>query len=295
MTREKMQKRLTALLDLLDDPEEIIFRNVEKELLKENCSIIPALEEKWENSLDETCQERIENLIQHLQFKKTKKMLKDWILAEKKDLLEGFLIVDRFQYPDINVLGIYQKVEKIIHAVWLEFNVSLTLLEKTTILNHFLFNINGFSVNHQNMASPQNCFLNQLLETLRGNPVSLGIFYTLIARKLELPAYFADFPKNPLVAIVDKGVAKQVHGRHAKTNVIFYVNPSNKGAITSRKEIDYHLKKNEYFPLDYFAEPKNDLFFVQRLLELLLEAYRSTGFLDKEENIKELLQLFPSS
>src|SRR5690606_22800377 len=169
------KSRLKALINLLDDPDNLVFETVEKELLKENHTIIPALEKHWENSFDETSQQRIENLIQDLQFKKTKSLLKQWIHSPEKELLEGFLTVDKFQYPDVNQMGIYQKVEKIKNTVWLELNNSLTLLEKTTILNHFLFNVHGFSINHNNINSPQNCYLNQLLDTKKGNPVSLKI------------------------------------------------------------------------------------------------------------------------
>ncbi|MGM0619933.1 MAG: transglutaminase family protein [Bacteroidota bacterium] len=287
------KKRLNALINLLDDPDQMIYEAAEKELLKENNSIISELEEKWESSFDEVYQERIENLIQGLQFRETKKLINKWIHSENNDLLEGCLAVDRFQYPDINLLGIYKKIEKIEKTIWLELNNSLTLLEKTTIINHFIFNINGFSVNHNNLFSPQNCFLNQMLDTKNGNPVSIGIFYTLIARKLGLSAHFADFPRNPLVAIVDRELAKKVHGDDTKTNVLFYINPANKGSITSRKEIDYHLKKNNYSPTEFFAEPKHDLFFIRRLLESLLESYQSVGYTEKMEKIRELIYLFP--
>lgn len=287
------KKRLSALIDLLDDPDEMVYQTVEKELLKENHLIIPDLEEKWETSFDEIYQERIENLIQDLHFKQIKKQLKIWITSKENDLLEGFLAIDGFQYPDVNLLGIHQKIEKIKNEIWLEFNNSLTLLEKTTILNHFLFNIQGFSINHNNLNSPQNCFLNQLLDTKTGNPVSIGILYTIIARQLGISAQFSDYPKNPLIAIVDRELAKKVHGENTRTSVLFYINPANKGSITSRKEIDYHLKKNNYEPTDYFAEPKNDIYFIKRLAESLLESYQSVGFAEKEAKIKELTGLFP--
>lgn len=287
------KKRLSALINLLDDPDEMVFQTVEKELLKENYKIIPELEEKWETSYDEFYQERIENLIQDLHFKQTKKKLKLWISSSENDLLEGFLTIDCIQYPDVNLLGIHQKIEKIKNDIWLEFNNSLTLLEKTTILNHFLYNIHGFSINHNNLNSPQNCFLNQLLDTKSGNPVSIGIIYTIIARQLGIPAQFTDYPKNPLIAIVDRELAKKVHGNDTRTSVLFYINPANKGSITSRKEIDYHLKKNDYEPTDHFAEPKKDIYFIKRLTESLFESYQFVGFTEKQVKIKELIELFP--
>ncbi|MDD2380089.1 MAG: transglutaminase-like domain-containing protein [Mariniphaga sp.] len=289
------KSRLKALINLLDDPDNLIFETVEKELLKQNHTIIPALEELWESSYDETCQERIENLIQNLQFKKTKNMLKSWINSPKHDLLEGFLIVDRFQYPDVNLTGIHQKTDKIKNSVWLELNNSLTLLEKVTILNHFFFHVYGFSVNHDNPKSPQNCYLNQLLDTRKGNPVSLTLLFCIIARQLGLPAWFTNFPKNPLVAIVDSELAKNVHGQDVNSDVLFYINPANKGSIASRKEIHYHLKKNNYKPVEIYAEPQSDELFIQCLIETLRESFHTVGFTEKTERVEQLLKLFQTA
>lgn len=286
------KSKLHALIELIDDPDESVYELVEKELLKENHKIIPALEEKWELSFDENSQERIENLIQNLQFKHTKKALEKWIKAREHDLLSGFLLVDRFQYPDLNLLKIDQKIENLRKAIWLELSDSLTILEKTTILNHFLFNINGYSINHNNIHSPQNCFLNQVLDTKKGNPLSMTVLYVLLARQLDLPTHFIDFPRNPLIAVVDQNLAQKVHGKIRNSDVLFYINPSNKGSITSRKELEYHLRKNNYEPLHLFTEPKSDLFLIQRLLEYLRESYQSVGFQEKEEKIKSLLDLF---
>ncbi|KJF42314.1 transglutaminase family protein [Draconibacterium sediminis] len=288
------QEKFDALITLLDDPDVTVFQMVQQELLKEDEEIIPALEKKWEQSFDENSQNRIENIIQSLQFKRTFSGLKNWInqVQGTQDLFEGFCAVDKFQYPDLNPLNLTLKIENLRKSIWLELNNSLTLLEKTTILNHFIFNLNGYSVNLSNPNSPQNCFLNQILDTKRGNPVSMSIFYTIIARVIELPAFLVDFPKNPLVAIVDAELAQKVHGSTRDTEVLFYINPSNKGSITSRKEIDYHLKRNEYRPIREYAEPKPDVLFIQRLVESMLEAYNAVGYTEKEEKIKQLLSLF---
>lgn len=288
------KRKLNALINLLDDPDNTVFGMIEKELLKESHEIIPKLEKKWESSFDENCQERIENIIQNLQFKKTFSKLDNWLKTNpsEQSLLDGFSIVDRFQYPDLNLLNLQIKIENLRKTIWLELNNSLTLLEKTTILNHFLFNMNGFSINLSNPHSPQNCFLNQVLDTKKGNPISMSIFYTIMARQLELPVKMVDFPKNPLVAIVDPELAKKIHGSTLNSDVLFYINPSNKGSITSRKEIEYHLKRNKYTPFHDYAEPMPDSLFIKRLLESMQESYISVAFTDKEEKIKELLSLF---
>ncbi|PIF02018.1 MAG: hypothetical protein CR996_01845 [Draconibacterium sp.] len=285
--------RLNALIELLDDPDETVYEIVEKELLKGKNNIIPALEEKWENSFDGRCQMRIENIIQNLQFNYTAKMLKTWLKtgAKENDLLSGYLVIDRLQYPDLNTIMVQLKLEKLRKKIWLELNNSLTLLEKTTILNHFLYNINGFAINHKNIHSPQNCFLNQLLETKKANPVSMCMLYMIVARQLELPARFIDFPKNPLVAMVDHKLAQKVHGGKSRSDVLFYINPANKGAVTSIKEIEYHLKTNDFYPLENYTEPKPDIHLLEQLLETLMYSYQSVNYNDKKEKIQKLINI----
>lgn len=285
--------RLKALINLLDDPDHLVFHTVRDELLKTRENIIPVLEEKWEESYDEFFQERIENIIHDVQFKKTTSLLKKWIKSNNNDLLEGFLIVDRFQYPDLNSVGVLQKIEKISKAVWLELNDSLTMLEKAAILNHFFYGVHGFSVNLSHPKSPQNCYINQLLETKKGNPVSISLLYTILARKVGLPAQLVDFPKNPLVAIVNSDIAQKIYGENSK--VLFYINPANKGSAVSRREVEFYLKKNNHAPCEKYAEPKNDRLFIRRLLESLRESYLSMGFTEKKEKTEMLVRFFPDS
>src|SRR5690554_3710765 len=104
------KKRLKALIRLLDDPDQLVYESVEKELLKADMQIIPALERQWENSIDENRQERIENIIQDLQFNHTLKLLKLWLADSSANLLDGYLVIDRFQYPDLNEVAVKQKI-----------------------------------------------------------------------------------------------------------------------------------------------------------------------------------------
>lgn len=286
--------RLKALINLLDDPDHLVFNTVKSELLKTKTDIVPILEAEWEQSFDEFFQERIENLIQDVQFKETEAQLKKWIDSGSSDLLEGFLIIDRFQYPDLNRALVLQKIEKIDRTVWLELNNSLTMLEKATILNHFLYGVHDFSVNLAHPKSPQNCYINQILETKRGNPVSISLLYTILARRLGLPAQLTDFPKNPLVAIIDRNFTPDADDEISGKKVLFYINPSNKGSVASRREVEFYLKKNEYVPFDKYTEPKEDRLFIKRLIESLRDSYISQGFTEKKTKTDSLLHYFPA-
>ena len=284
-------KKLHALITLLDDPDDSVFRMVEQEILKEDAKIVDKLEQIWETSLDELIQYRIENLIQQIQFNDTKERIKKWSTQKTLDLFDGFFLISRYQYPDLKLKNITNRLEKITKDIWLEFNNSLTALEKITVINHIIYDIHKFSINHPNINSPQNCYLNQLLETQKGNPVSLAILYILVARKLELPIYFIDFPKNPLLAYIDPQVAEMAHGKENNSPVLFYINPSNKGAIVGRREIEYFLKKSESITHEMVTVPCTDKTIIRKLLDTLIQSYDELGYQDKVEDLQEIASM----
>ena len=111
------KKRTLALIRLMDDPDRSVHEAVEKELLKEDSRIIPALEEVWESTLDEICQDRIESLIQQIQFNEKYRKLSSWVKQNPPDLLEGFLLISRYHYPDLSA----EKIDGIIKVVELAF------------------------------------------------------------------------------------------------------------------------------------------------------------------------------
>ncbi|WP_163712293.1 transglutaminase-like domain-containing protein [Mangrovibacterium lignilyticum] len=284
-------EKLQALISLLDDPDQAVFEMVEKELLKEDALQVEELEHIWETSLDELMQNRIEDLIQQIQFRETSKKIKSWTNQEEVDLFEGFFLISQYQYPDLKLKNIQSQLKKISSDVWLEINNRLTSIEKITVLNHILYDVNKFAINHSNPTLPQNCYLNLLLETKKGNPVSLAILYTIIARDLGFPVQLIDFPQNPLVAYVDAELAKKTHGEDYDSPVLFYINPANNGAIIGRKEIEFFMKKNEKIDEMLFQTPCEDRKIIKLLLANLIEAYEAVGYKEKVNDLSSISDL----
>ncbi len=284
-------KKLHALITLLDDPDDSVFRMVEQEILKQDAKIVEKLEQIWETSLDELIQLRIENLIQQIQFNDTKERIKKWSTQKTVDLFDGFFLISRYQYPDLKLKSVTNKLERIVKDIWLEFNNSLTALEKITIVNHIFYDVYKFSINHPNLNSPQNCYLNQLLEIRKGNPVSLAVLYVLIARRLQLPVYFIDFPRNPLLAYMDQKIAAAAHGKDNNTPVLFYINPSNKGAVVGRREVDYFVKRSESITREIVTAPCPDKLIIRKLMDTLILSYEELGYQDKVDDLRDIVSM----
>jgi hypothetical protein len=282
--------KLESLITLLDDPDESVFNMVLVEILKEDISIVDRLEHIWETSFEKLVQERIEFIIQQIQLNDTKEKIKNWANQETLDLFEGVFLISRYQYPELKLKSIQIQLEKIRKDIWLEFKNSLTSLEKITILNHIFFDHYKFKINHENTGSPQNCYINRVLDTRKGNPISITILYTLVARSLNLPVYYIDFDKNPLVAYFDKDLAPMVHGEDSK-HILFYVNPSNKGAIIGPKEVDYIQQSADSHDHRHQPEPCSDRTIIKRLIEKLTDDYKQTGSLEKVNYLREIAEI----
>ncbi|MCL2072748.1 MAG: transglutaminase-like domain-containing protein [Marinilabiliaceae bacterium] len=284
--------KLHALISLLDDPDEIIFLSVEKELLNLNVEIVPELEKVRNNTQDVDYQLRLEKLISSLLFEDIKKRFKEWIESPTEKLLYGAYLVSRFQYPNLVYENILEKINKIRKDIWLELNNNLTALEKIRIINYFLFDVHGFSRNNSNFTAPQNSYINDVLETRQGNPLSLSIIYAVIAQSLGLPVYGVNLPKNFVLAYLDEKEVTPLLNTESEVSVLFYINPVNRGAVFGRNDILFFIHRQNLEPrLSYFMPCKNQDI-VLRMLNNLQYSYSDLGNKEKSKQIRELMSLF---
>ena len=269
--------RLNALINLLDDPEELVFQDVASELLKEDDSIIGHLEKIWETSLDELVQSRLENIIQQIQIRHTNAKIKDWANQKHIDLLEGSFLLNQYQYPRLKLKDIENKLNRISDEVWKMTDNRMTPVEKITVLNHILFNKHRFRVRPV-FFQPENCYINYLLDTKEGTPVSFSILYILISRKLDFSIQYIDFPKTPVLVYIDPKINAP----------LFYIHPSNKGAIIGRKELDFFLKRNNIINNNHLESFCEDKIIIKKLLESLIEAYSILGNHEKVSDLRSI-------
>jgi regulator of sirC expression with transglutaminase-like and TPR domain len=286
MTREEIQ----ALLQLLDDPNDEVNQTVTSRILEQGPTILPDLEAAWEGSMDPMHQDRIVNLIQEIQIQFNHHQLKHWVVSEQDDLLKGVFLISRYQYPDLELKELEIILDRIIKDVWLELNNNLTALEKIRILNHIIFDVHGFTRNTKNFYSPQNSFINQVLETGKGNPISLAVVYSVIAQRLNLPIFGVNLPKNFILAYKDELIAGSTFDGVTE-DILFYINPYNRGAVLGRREIEYFLKQQKIEPNESHFLPCSNLDIILRILHNLINAYHRSGYREKAELYETVLMM----
>ena len=280
-------KSLRAMILLLEDPDEHVFTEIRGQLLSMGSEVIPALENIWESTFNNTLQSRIEDIIQKIQFNSTSEELKLWAATGGIDLLQGTILIARYQYPDLDEEHIRNQIELIRKDVWLELNPNLTAFEKVRVINHILFDVYHFTGNTSNYHAPQNSYINNVLESHRGNPLLLSILYSCIAQGLNIPIYGVNLPEHFILAYRDEFIIRD--SEDEEEPILFYINPFSKGAVFSRREIDTFLKQLKLEPNRIFYESCSNVEIIKRQIRNLITAYEKLGYPNKVVDFKELL------
>jgi regulator of sirC expression with transglutaminase-like and TPR domain len=287
--KEMSLKEVIALITLLDDPDETIYSEVRNRFIILGPPAIPHLETAWENSFEALMQKRIETIIHSIQFEALQKALKDWAHNESDDLLKGVLLLARYQYADLDENKIKKQLHQIKQDVWLELHDDLTALEKVKIINHILFEVHQFGGNITNYHAPQNSFINNVLESKKGNPLMLSVIYALICKELNIPVYGINLPQHFVLAYVnDYANLIDVNNKTLSNNILFYINPFSKGLIFSQKDIDQFLKQLNLEPDNKYYLPCSNIDIVKRCLTNLIYSYEKLGYMEKLEELKKL-------
>ena len=281
------ENSLKAMILLLEDPDEFVFTEISTQLLSMGNEVIPALENIWESTFNNTLQSRIEDIIQKIQFNTICEELKLWAATGGIDLLQGTILIARYQYPDLDVEAIRNQIEMIRKDIWLELNPNLTAFEKVRVINHILFDVYNFTGNTSNYHAPQNSYINNVLESHRGNPLLLSILYSCVAQGLNIPIYGVNLPEHFILAYRDEFIIRD--SDEEEEPILFYINPFSKGAVFSRREIDTFLKQLKLEPNRIFYESCSNVEIIKRQLRNLITAYEKLGYPNKVVDIKELL------
>ena len=280
------EKEIAAVIRLLDDPDEHIYNQIEDKILSYGSGVITYLEDAWSQSFDAILQKRIENLVHKIQFNDVKEDLALWHQSGNFDLLRGILIVNKYQYPDLDEQKIINQIECIKRDVWLLMMYEASPVETVKIMNNVFFNVYKFSGNTINHTDPQNSYISQVLESKKGNQISLAIIYSIVAQKLDLPIYGVNLPQHFILGYVDESEKES-----DKAEVLFYINAFNKGYMFDKKDIDQFLRQLKIEPTEHFYQSCSNAEIIKRVLRNLISSYQKSGLDDKAAEVEELLDI----
>ena len=272
-------KEIKALISLLDDPE--IAPQIQTRIQNLGESIIPFLEESWEETLDPRQQQRLEDLIHELQFDGLKQRLRTWRESGTDNLLEGMWLLNSYQYPDADLQALNRAIEQLRFEAWTQMRPAMHPADQVQVLNHVLFRTHKLAANTKNFHSPANSMLHLVLESRRGNPLTLCVIYLLVAQRLMLPVYGVNLPN--LFVLTYRPTNPHIES--------FYINCYNRGLTLARTDIENYVTQLNLPPNDIFFEPCSHLDIVRRALRNLQLSFEKLQEPAKATEVGELLAI----
>lgn len=290
MGLEINEKEINALISLLDDPDQKVYENVSRQIFSFGLEAIPFLENGWMHNQDQVAIGRIEFIIHRIQFDNIVSELRKWRESEVNDLLKAMLLISKFKYPDLDEKKITGQLGRIIQDVWLELNKGLTPLDKVKVINHILFGVYKFENNADKPFEDSNVFLNSLFDTKKGNSISLGILYILIAQSLKIPVYGVDLPHHFILAYLNSTAFNTISDV-SDNDILFYINSSNKGLVFPAKDIEIYLKQSKIERKPEYFLPCDNISIIRQTLLFLEHVYRSANNHEKELEVRYLIRI----
>ncbi|MBK6831801.1 MAG: transglutaminase family protein [Flavobacteriales bacterium] len=284
---------IRALITLIDDPDETIYSQVRERIVQMGDNIVPDLERAWEiDDFGDLFRNRIEDLLHTIHLATVTDRLKAWKESGGDDLLEGALIISRYRYPDMDEQKVKARLAAIRQDIWLELNDNLTAFEKVRVFNHIFFQTHGFKGNKRNYHAPQNSYINEVLDSRKGNPLSLAIIYQVLAEDLNLPMRGVNLPNHFVLAYLDEeSIGGADSGQQGEESVLFYVNAFSQGDILGRNEINEFLTKLKIEPRPSFYAPCTNMDIIRRQLNNLANSYQKMGDTDRSTDLERLRDL----
>ncbi len=118
---------------------------------------------------------------------------------EDVSLAEGALWIAAGEYPGLAVGSYLTQLDEMAAKLRSRLRADVATAEKLLALNHFLFSELGFTGNTDDYYDPRNSFLNEVLERKLGIPITLGVVYIEIGRRIGLGLHGVSFPGHFLV------------------------------------------------------------------------------------------------
>jgi regulator of sirC expression with transglutaminase-like and TPR domain len=278
-------EKIAALIHLLDDSDREIFEHIRAELFQFGVEAIPQLESAWEqNDWGELFRERVEDLIHEIQFSNVSDALETWVKSGGKDLLTGVLLVNKYHYPDLNIREIKTALKRMADRVKSQLNPHDSVRSQLTTLNTVLFDDYHFRGDNDDYYSPNNSFLNKVIERKKGNPILLSVIYIELAKQLNINIVGVNLPRHFVVALKDD----------ESGNFQYFLSPFNNGSLLMRADIEDYLKKINLPVEPKYYEECSNVAIVLRILLNLINSYTKTREKESLDEVSALYQRLSS-
>lgn len=285
-----LTNKIKAFMSLLDDSDEIVYGAVRAALLREGDVVMPALIEAASSSPDSLRARRACDMLRIVGLKSLECSLTEWIDDGAENLLYGAFLVAKYIYPQLE----YSEINDLVNTMWRSLRKDVKSvqkpLERVRVVNKYIFEEQGFSKNISNPTIPENNCINEVLMKTKGNHITLSILYSELCRRIGLPVCCVSLPKILILCYLNDTVMDD-DMKLCTDDIMFYINPANKGAIVGREDIKTFLNIHKVETLDSYYLPCDNIEVIRRLLINLQYSFMINKESGNVDDMKALIKM----
>jgi regulator of sirC expression with transglutaminase-like and TPR domain len=271
------EKELRSLVTLLDEEDPKSFDLVRRQILSIGEPVLPFLEEVRAGA-DMGLAARADAMTREVRFQRIKEDFALLARAPEFDLEAGSLLLARFAYPGVEPSVYSTWLDRVAARVFDDLPSDADAALTFQRLNSHLFQSLGFTGNETRYYDPDNSFLNRVIDTRRGIPVSLSVLYLLLGRRLRLPVFGVGAPGHFLV-----GFKPDVH--------TIFLDTFHKGRILDLNEVRRLLLRSGYEFRPEFVERCSPRDILVRMIRNLISIYEKMGSSERAEMLSTLAEV----
>ncbi len=258
-TKSLNDREYRALISLLADEDVKVLHTVWEHLLEIGPPAIVYLREASE-SADPRTRLRARHIMARIQLDHLEAEFQ--ALAGRSDenfsLEDGAIAIARIEYPELDRDGFRRQLDALATVLREKIRGLIQPHEIIQAVNGYLFEELHFTGNTADYYKPDNSFMNRVLETRTGIPITLSALYLLLTERLGLPVRGVGLPGHFLVKYEDGEVE-------------IYIDPYNGGRLLTRKDCAQYLTgAGYYFKEEYIATSSSRDIVVRMLRNLVL-------------------------
>ena len=116
-------------------------------------------------------------------------------------LLEAAAAIAQDEEPQLDIQEVLATCDALLVRLKRRVKAEADPMRKLSVLNQFFYTDLGFSGNANNFYAPENSYVNEVLQTRRGIPISIAVIWLELAQALDLQAEGISFPGHFLVKV----------------------------------------------------------------------------------------------
>lgn len=267
---------ISALLGLIEDPDIEIYNHVKSELLNCDFDVLPKLETFLiEKASTHRSIQRVEELIEELNFRNSINNFREWLISPDKELTEAISIITKCQLPNFDSAKFEKDLLALKQDLWLEISPKQTSFEVVKTFNHIFFEYYNFKTVSKEKLTPYHHYLHIIIDDREASEIGLGLIYSILAQSLNLPIYgvLYSFNKFLLAHLDHNHVFSKLNIENGNSGVLFYIDVMEKGALKDRQILEHKIREINQPLKKSFFEPAPNTAIIKNYIQQIILSY----------------------